>query len=181
MTYLQDSYKKFLNKGNAPLAANVSLIYVPTTTRIDGADAVASHVRRQASIVEKQSEEIINVIESSNALCLDIEVTLKFNGGGAYLPAMDDNFLADSVANISTVNSPRSRSLGFSKSTILANAASCSSTSSNSMPRTRFSRFEFTGTKLRSSRQSRSSVGTLVLGPSVMARNRSDYSGTLRL
>ena len=110
MTYLQDSYKKLLNKGNAPLAANVSLIYVPTTTRIDGADAVTSHVRRQASIVEKQSEEIINVIESSNALCLDIEVTLKFNGGGAYLPAMDDNFLADSVANISMVNSPRSRS-----------------------------------------------------------------------
>ncbi|KAJ5675087.1 uncharacterized protein N7477_005021 [Penicillium maclennaniae] len=104
MTFLQDSYKKLLNKGNAPLAANVSLIYVPTTTRIDGADAVASHVRRQASIVEKQSEEIINVIESSNALCLDIEVTLKFNGGGAYLPAMDDNFLADSVANISTLH-----------------------------------------------------------------------------
>ncbi|KAJ5310701.1 uncharacterized protein N7443_003162 [Penicillium atrosanguineum] len=104
MTYLQDSYKKFLNKGNAPLAANVSLIYVPTTTRIDGADAVASHVRRQASIVEKQSEDIISVIESSNALCLDIDVTLKFNGGGAYLPTMDDNFLADSVANISTLH-----------------------------------------------------------------------------
>jgi hypothetical protein len=122
MTFLQDSYQRFLQKKKdapAPLAANVSLIYVPTTTRIDGADAVKDHLSRHAKIVEKQSEQVINVIESSNALCLDIETTLRFTqGGGVYLPAMDDNFLADSVATIPTVNSPRSHYPSLSKSTI---------------------------------------------------------------
>lgn len=120
MTYLKDSYKKFLNNsGDAPLAANVSLIYVPTTTRIDGADAVKNHVSRQARIVKKTSEQVINAIESSNALCLDIEVTLAFvEGGGAYLPTMDDNFLIDRVATIPTVSSPRPHGPGLSQSTI---------------------------------------------------------------
>ncbi|KAF3391449.1 hypothetical protein F1880_007834 [Penicillium rolfsii] len=106
MTYLKDSYQRFLaNPRNAPLAANASLIYVPTTTKVEGAGAIATHTSRQASIVKKNSERIINAIESSDALCLDMETTLEFvEGGGAYLPSLDDNFLADRVVTFPTIH-----------------------------------------------------------------------------
>lgn len=108
MTYLKDSYQKFLaNPRHAPVATNVSLIYVTSTTTIDGAAAVASHASRQSSIVKKKSENVISAIESSDSLCLDMETTLEFlEGGGAYLPSFDDNFLADRVVTFPTVNSP---------------------------------------------------------------------------
>ncbi|KAJ5698607.1 hypothetical protein N7462_000612 [Penicillium macrosclerotiorum] len=107
MTYLKDVYQRFLaNPRNAPVAANASLIYVPTTTKIDGADAISTHVARQSSVVKKKSDQVINAIESSDALCLDIETTLEFlEGGGAYLPSLDDNFLADRVVTFPTPQS----------------------------------------------------------------------------
>lgn len=110
MTYLKDSYQKFLaNPRTAPLAPNVSLIYVTSTTQVEGADAVATHVSRQSGIVKTKSEKVISAIESSDSLCLDIETTLEFlEGGGSYLPSLDDNFLADRVVTIPTVNTPRS-------------------------------------------------------------------------
>ncbi|KAJ5222846.1 uncharacterized protein N7469_009086 [Penicillium citrinum] len=106
MTYLKDSYQKFrANPRNAPIASNVSLIYVPSTTRFDGADAVAAHTSRQSAEVKKKTESIISAIESSDSLCLDIETTLEFlEGGGAYLPSFDDNFLADRVVTIPTLH-----------------------------------------------------------------------------
>ncbi|KAJ5157812.1 uncharacterized protein N7482_008912 [Penicillium canariense] len=106
MTYLKDSYQRFLaSPKNAPVAADASLIYVPTTTTFEGADAIATHASRQASIVKKKSEQIINAVESSDALCLDVETTLEFlEGGGAYLPSLDDNFLADRVVTFPTVH-----------------------------------------------------------------------------
>lgn len=111
MTYLKDSYQKFLaNPRSAPLAPNVSLIYVTSTTKVEGADAVATHVSRQSGIVKKKSEQVISAIESSDSLCLDIETTLEFlEGGGSYLPSLDDNFLADRVVTFPTVNTPRSQ------------------------------------------------------------------------
>lgn len=157
MTYLKDSYQRFLaHPRNAPLAANASLIYVPTTTTIEGADAIATHTSRQASIVRKKSYQVINAIESSDALCLDIETTLEFlEGGGAYLPSLDDNFLADRVVTFPTVNTypsdlvacctahnvpPRSNARPF---------VSCRSTSSTSMPNNRSNRSASTGTRAR--------------------------------
>lgn len=111
MTYLKDSYQKFLaTPRSAPLAPNVSLIYVTSTTKVEGADAVASHASRQSAIVKKKSEQVISAIESSDSLCLDIETTLEFlEGGGAWLPSLDDNFLADRVVTIPTVHSPPDR------------------------------------------------------------------------
>ncbi|KAJ5114476.1 hypothetical protein NUU61_000235 [Penicillium alfredii] len=106
MTYLKDVYQRFLaNPRSASLAADVSLIYVPSTIQIDKPDAVVQHLSRQASIVKKKSEQIISAIEGSDSLCLDIETTLEFiDGGGAYLPSLDDNFLADRVVTIPTVH-----------------------------------------------------------------------------
>lgn len=106
MTYLKDVYQRFLaNHRTAPLAADVSLIYVTSTTQFDKPDAVVTHLSRQAGVVKKKSEQIISAIEGTASLCLDVETTLEFvEGGGVYLPSLDDNFLADRVVTFPTVN-----------------------------------------------------------------------------
>lgn len=153
MTYLKDSYQKFLaNPRSAPLAPNVSLIYVTSTTKIEGAEAVATHVSRQAAIVKKKSEQVISAIESSDSLCLDVETTLEFlEGGGAYLPSLDDNFLADRVVTFPTVNSPRSHTPDWLKSTVAVflTRICYRFTSSTSTPTTRSNRCASTGTRVR--------------------------------
>ena len=105
MTYLVDSYQRFLaSPRNAPLASNATLVYVPVTTKIEGADAIATHTSRQSHIVKKRSDKVMNAIESSDALCLDMETTLEFlEGGGVYLPSLDDNFLVNRVVTFPTV------------------------------------------------------------------------------
>lgn len=102
---LQDAYRRFLaDPKSAALAPDVSLLYVTTTTRFDQADAVRTHLSQQQKVVEKKSDEVISAIEAPGSLCLDVETTLEFlTGGGAYLPSMDDNFLADRVATFPTV------------------------------------------------------------------------------
>jgi hypothetical protein len=160
MTYLKDSYQRFLaNPRTAPLAANASLIYIPTTTKIEGADAIATHTSRQASVVKKNSDRIINAIESSDALCLDMETTLEFvEGGGAYLPSLDDNFLADRVVTFPTVNNPRSRSCCMLHRTkdvpqrarlMHVRLSTCRSTSSTSTPNNKSNKSASIGTRAR--------------------------------
>lgn len=47
---------------------------------------------------------MLHCIESENEICLDVETTLEFvTGGGAYLPGLDDNFLADRVVTFPIV------------------------------------------------------------------------------
>lgn len=112
MSYYKDQYRQYQanpKSEHVKLADDVSLIYVPTTTKIESRDAVISHVKNQGYVVKKRSEQIISSIEGSDALCLELETTLEFmEGGGAYLPSLDDNFLADRVVTFPTVNSPRS-------------------------------------------------------------------------
>ncbi|KAJ6161794.1 hypothetical protein N7485_010024 [Penicillium canescens] len=106
MSYYKDQYRQYQanpKSEHVKLADDVSLIYVPTTTKIESRDAVISHVKKQDYVVKKRSEQIISSIEGSDALCLDMETTLEFmEGGGAYLPSLDDNFLADRVMHIVT-------------------------------------------------------------------------------
>lgn len=154
MTYLKDSYQRFLaNPRNAPLAANASLIYVPTTTKIEGADAIATHTSRQAAVARKKSEQVINAIEGSDALCLDIVTTLEFlEGGGAYLSSLDDNFLVDRVVTFPTVNTPIllhvARRITFSGD-LMHVPCPCRSTSSTSMPNNKSNRSVSTGIRAR--------------------------------
>ncbi|RHZ57796.1 uncharacterized protein CDV56_106301 [Aspergillus thermomutatus] len=103
---LKDVYQRFLaNPKSVPLATNASLIYITTATQFDGADAIVSHLTKQETAVKKKAADIIGAIEGSDSLCLDVEVTLEFvSGGGAYLPSLDDNFLADRVAAFPTVH-----------------------------------------------------------------------------
>lgn len=102
---LKDVYQQFLaDPKSASLAPDVSLIYVTTTTRFDQSDAVLGHLSKQQKIVKTKAEQILSACEGPDSLCLDVELTLEFvSGGGSYLPAMDDNFLADRVVTFPTV------------------------------------------------------------------------------
>ncbi|KAJ9271991.1 hypothetical protein DTO212C5_2072 [Paecilomyces variotii] len=103
---LRSVYERFLaDPASAPLASDVSLIYITTTTTVNEAGAVLKHLSSQQRIVKKKAEKIIGVVEASDSLCLDVETTLEFvDGGGAYLPSLDDNFLVDHVATFPTVH-----------------------------------------------------------------------------
>ncbi|KAJ5347960.1 uncharacterized protein N7506_001213 [Penicillium brevicompactum] len=106
MSYFRTEYQRFLdNPKAAKLAGDISLIYVPTTTKFDQPDNVITHVLKQSHIVKTRSHNVISAIEGSDALCLDMETTLEFReGGGAYLPSLDDNFLADRVVTFPTIH-----------------------------------------------------------------------------
>ncbi|CAI7590390.1 unnamed protein product [Penicillium glandicola] len=106
MSYFKTEYQRFLdNPRSAKLADDVSLIYVPTTAKFEQADNVITHVLKNAKVVKTKSNKIISAIEGSDSLCLDMETTLEFTeGGGVYLPSLDDNFLSDRVATFPTIH-----------------------------------------------------------------------------
>ncbi|KAK5011599.1 hypothetical protein LTR39_004491, partial [Cryomyces antarcticus] len=98
---LCDKYQQFLaNPTAAALADKSSSInYVPTLTTINQPAAIIKHLQTQAKIVKKKSEKVLGAIESSDALSADVEMTVEFlSGGGAYLPQVEENFLADRMA-----------------------------------------------------------------------------------
>lgn len=103
---LKSVYQRFLADPKSPslLAPDASLIYVPTTTKLEGPDAVLSHLSKQQKDLKTKAQDVLGVVEGADALCLDIETTLEFvASGGAYLPSLDDNFLTDRVATFPTV------------------------------------------------------------------------------
>jgi hypothetical protein len=104
---LKAIYERFLADPNpSALSHGVSLNYITTTTTFNGADAVLNHLSSQQKIVKNKSDKTLSAIETPDALVLDVETTLEFvSGGGAYLPNLDDNFLADRVATFPTVGS----------------------------------------------------------------------------
>lgn len=83
----------------AALAANASILYVPTTTIINEPTAILKHFAAQDKQLTKKSEKTLSVVEGQNgSLCIETETTLEFQtGGGAYLPQLDDNMLSDRV------------------------------------------------------------------------------------
>lgn len=94
---LQAAYKQFLAAPNSSsLASNASLHYVTTTTSFNGATEIIKHVSSLRNQVRKKKEEFLDVVEGQNALVVQVDTTLVFQtSGGAYLPALDDNFLSD--------------------------------------------------------------------------------------
>lgn len=95
---LSASYKAFLaSPSSGALADNASLHYITTTTSINDAPAIIKHFTVQEKLLKHKEHKVLSAIESSNGgLCVDLEVTVEFvNGGGAYLPGLDDNFVSD--------------------------------------------------------------------------------------
>ncbi|KAH8692199.1 hypothetical protein BGW36DRAFT_431421 [Talaromyces proteolyticus] len=103
---LRAVYEQFLaNPSPAILGRDVSLNYITTTTSVDGADEVLGHLQRQQKIVKKKADKVLDAIEAPGSVVLEIETTVEFvSGGGAYLPSLDDNFLADRVVTFPTVH-----------------------------------------------------------------------------
>lgn len=150
---LSAKYQQFLAKpSTAVLAEKASIHYITTLTTINEPTAIIKHLSAQAKQLEKKSEKLLSAIESSNGLCLDVETTLEFtSGGGAFLPGLDDNFLADRTVTFPVVRltdvawtlEEQSNSLYPNRST------SSSSTTSRKSPKS-----VSTGTKALSSSRS---------------------------
>jgi hypothetical protein len=94
---LRDSYSRFLaTPSTGALAENASLNYITTNTSISDATAIIKHLSVQDKLLKKTKQKILDAIEGSHSLSVDVETTIEFNsGGGAYLPGLDDNFVAD--------------------------------------------------------------------------------------
>ena len=105
---LKAVYERFLSTPtSAVLSPDVSLNYITTTTSITGSEQVIKHLNNQEKAVKKKGDKILSIVETPDTLVLDVETTLEFaTGGGAYLPSLDDNFLADRVVTFPTVRSP---------------------------------------------------------------------------
>ena len=105
MGSLKSFYQSFLASPNAcALNNNASLNYITTLTTINTAAAIIKHHTAHQKVLTKKEEKILSCIEGSDALCLDVETTLEFlTGGGAYLPGLDDNFVADRVVTFPMV------------------------------------------------------------------------------
>jgi hypothetical protein len=103
---LSAKYQAFLARpSSGALAENASLHYITTLTSINTAPAIVKHFSVQEKLLKKRGEKVLNAIESSNAVSLEMETTIQFlNGGGAYLPGLDDNFIADRTVTFPTAS-----------------------------------------------------------------------------
>ena len=102
---LSAKYQAFLQNPSAgALADNATLHYISTLVSLHGAAAITKHFAVQEKLVKKTGEKILGVVEGPNELALDVETTLEFvSGGGAYLPGLDDNFVADRIVSFPMV------------------------------------------------------------------------------
>ena len=103
---LCDTYSRFLATPSAgALAENASLNYITTNTSIQDAPAIIKHLTVQEKMLKKTKQKFLDSIEGSHGLSIDVETTIEFNsGGGAYLPGLDDNFVADRTVTFPMVN-----------------------------------------------------------------------------
>ena len=70
---LPDLYQRFLaDPRSASLASDVSLIYIPTTTKVDSADAVRSHLSKQQTVVKTKAQDVLGVVELARNRVLDV-------------------------------------------------------------------------------------------------------------
>ncbi|CAD6593204.1 MAG: hypothetical protein ASARMPRED_007156 [Alectoria sarmentosa] len=106
MDSLNSVYQNFLSKPHSSALNNeASLNYITTLTTINTAAAIIKHHAAHQKVLTKKEEKVLSSIEGSGALCLDVETTLEFmTGGGAYLPGLDDNLLADRVVTFPMVH-----------------------------------------------------------------------------
>jgi hypothetical protein len=99
-------YQEFLAQPKADhLTANAAIHYIPSGTTIGDAVPIAKHFSAQIDVLKKKKEEIKNVVEGENSLCVETETTIHFtNGGGAYLPAIDASLVADRTVTMPIVS-----------------------------------------------------------------------------
>ncbi|KAK2758713.1 hypothetical protein FQN54_003403 [Arachnomyces sp. PD_36] len=105
---LKSIYERFIadpHPSTESVSPDVSLNYITTTTSFNDAGPVTKHLANQKRIVKDISRKTLSSVEGPNSLCLEVETTLEFvSGGGAYLPDLDDNFIADRTVTFATVH-----------------------------------------------------------------------------
>ena len=103
---LQTAYKQFLAAPSSDaLAANASLNYITTTTAYNGPTEIIKHFASQQKQIKKKKEEFLSAVEGKDSIAVEVETSLQFiTSGGAYLPALDDNFLADRTVYLAVVS-----------------------------------------------------------------------------
>ena len=142
---LQSTFKQFLAAPNTTfLTENASLHYITTLVTYNGSAEIIKHFNSQIRQLKKKEERFLDVIEGQNALAVEVESTMEFlTGGGAYLPGLDDNFLADRVVTfpIVCVSAVTDGNQNANSSFV------CRSTSSVSMGTERSCRCDKTGIK----------------------------------
>ncbi|OAF98965.1 uncharacterized protein CC84DRAFT_1169691 [Paraphaeosphaeria sporulosa] len=104
---LSSTYTRFLaNPLPSALADNASLHYITTLTTINDAPAIIKHFTVQEKLLKQKEHKLLSAIENDDgALCVDLQVTIEFlQGGGAYLPGLDDNFVSDRTVTFPMVH-----------------------------------------------------------------------------
>lgn len=98
-------YSQFLRSPTtAVLADGVAIHYVPTLTTIHEPNALIKHLAAQAKVLIKKNEKVISGVEGPNSISLEVETVIEFvSGGGALVPGLDDNFLADKIVTLPLV------------------------------------------------------------------------------
>ncbi|KAF2750930.1 hypothetical protein M011DRAFT_474415 [Sporormia fimetaria CBS 119925] len=103
---LSSKYEAFLaNPSQDALAEDASLHYITTLTTLNSAAAIIKHFTVQEKLLKRKGNKLLHAVESSNAASLEIDATIEFvAGGGAYLPGLDDNFVADRTVTFPMVH-----------------------------------------------------------------------------
>lgn len=94
------TYKQFLASPSSSLLADkAALHYVTTLTSFVGATEIIKHLNTLQKQVKKKKEEVISLIDGQSAIAVEVDTCIEFvTSGGAYLPGLDDNFIADREA-----------------------------------------------------------------------------------
>ena len=102
---LQQVYESFLAAPSVDtLAKDAVLNYVTTTVTFAESAQIIKHLELQRKVLRKKSEKALNAIADRHALFLEVETVIEFvNGGGSYLPGLDDNFLTDQIVMVPIV------------------------------------------------------------------------------
>jgi hypothetical protein len=106
---LRAAYEAFLSSPSVEAlnGDDSALHYIPTVTSLTSPQSIISHLQKQAKQLKTPELKILSVIEDSNTLAVEIATTFEFlSSGGAYLPGLDDNFLADRKAYVPIVCTP---------------------------------------------------------------------------
>jgi hypothetical protein len=106
---LRDSYAAFLaSPSTGALASHATLHYITTLTSITDATPIIRHLAAQEKLLKKTKQTVLDAVEGSHALSIDVDTTIEFqNGGGAYLPGLDDNFVADRTVTFPMVRASK--------------------------------------------------------------------------
>lgn len=79
--------------------------FITTLITVNSAEAITKYLSRESAQLKKRVEKPLGVIESADSLVLEMETEMEFLcSGGNYLPALDDNFLADQVVMVPIVS-----------------------------------------------------------------------------